>query len=240
MNVTTPNTLRALCFDVFGTVVDWRSTIIEEGQAINQEKGIAIDWEDFADQWRSFYQPSMEAVRSGRRAWANLDSLHRESLEVLLPKFGIDHWNEAEKHYMNAVWHRLKPWPDSVAGLSRLKQQYTIATISNGNVALLVDMAKHSGLPWDMILGAEVVRHYKPLPEAYLHSIDLLGLKPEECCMVAAHNSDLVHAANHGMQTAFVARSTEYGPNQKADLEPENTYNYVANSFTALAEMLGC
>ena len=230
--------IRALCFDVFGTVVDWRSSIIDEGQAINARRGLEVDWAEFADRWRGMYQPAMEEVRSGRRPWTILDQLHRESLDQLMPEFGLTDWSEEETDELNKVWHRLNPWPDAVEGLSRLKQQFIIATCSNGNVALIVDMAKRAGLPWDMVLGAEVTRHYKPQDEAYLESARMLGLRPEQVCMVAAHNSDLVAAARNGLRTAFVARPAEYGPHQDKDFEAENEYDFVAGDFIALAEQM--
>lgn len=232
--------LKALCFDVFGTVVDWRSSIIEEGKALNQQHGLEIDWADFADAWRSLYQPSMEEVRTGQRPWTILDQLHRESLEKLAPEFGITDWTEVQMDHLNRVWHRLTPWPDAVSGLTRLKQKYIVSTCSNGNVALIVNMAKHSGIPWDMVLGAEVTRHYKPQDEAYRESARLLGLEPAQCCMVAAHNNDLVAAERNGMQTAFVPRPTEYGPHQDKDFEAENKYTFIANDFNDLADQLGC
>jgi len=232
--------IQALCFDVFGTVVDWRSSIIEEGALINKQRGLNIDWAEFADAWRGLYQPSMEQVRTGNRPWTILDQLHRESLDTLAPIYGLSGWTEQELDHLNRVWHRLKPWPDAVNGLTRLKQKYTITTCSNGNVALIVNMAKHSGLPWDMVLGAEVTRHYKPQDEAYLESARLLGLEPEQCCMVAAHNSDLVTAGKNGMQTAFVARPTEYGPHQQKDFEAENEYSFIAEDFNQLATQMGC
>lgn len=232
--------VRALCFDVFGTVVDWRSSIIAEGEEINRQRGLSVDWAAFADDWRGLYQPAMEQVRSGQRPWTILDVLHRESLDQLMPKYGLAGWNESDIDHLNKIWHRLQPWADSVSGLGRLKQQYIITTVSNGNVALIVNMAKNAGIPWDMVLGAEVVRHYKPLPEAYLASVRMLGLTAEECCMVAAHNNDLVAAASHGMQTAFVARPTEYGPHQGKNLKAENDYTYVAGDFEELATQLNC
>lgn len=232
--------IRALLFDVFGTVVDWRSSIIAEGQMINVDKGLDIDWAAFADEWRSMYQPAMQAVRQGKRSWTILDTLHRESLNVLMKKFGINNWAEEEIDHLNRVWHRLKPWSDAVEGLNRLKQKFIVTACSNGNVALIVNMAKHSNLPWDMVLGAEATQHYKPQAEAYLESVRLLGLSPEQCCMVAAHNYDLVAAASHGLQAAFVARPTEYGPNQKGDLNAENDYQLVCRSFIDLADQLGC
>ena len=180
-------TPQALVFDVFGTVVDWRSSIIEEGKAT----GLAVDWPRFADEWRAGYAPSMDKVRRGEIPWANFDQLNRALLEDLLVKFHIEGLSEEEKDHWNRAWHRLKPWPDSVAGLTRLKKRYTIATLSNGNVSLLTNMAKHAGLPWDLILSAELARHYKPDREAYLTAVSLLGLKPEEVMMCAAHLGDL-------------------------------------------------
>jgi len=232
--------IRALLFDVFGTVVDWRSSVIAEGQQLNQHKELNIDWAEFVDAWRGLYQPSMDAVRTGKRPWTILDNLHRESLDQLMVKFGLVNWSEEETDHLNRVWHRLRPWPDAVAGLERLNTGFIISTCSNGNVALIVNMAKYSGLPWDMILGAEVTRHYKPQPQAYLESARLLGLAPEQCCMVAAHNSDLVAAASHGLKTAFVARPGEYGPSQTQDLAAEHDYTYVAENFLKLASAMGC
>jgi 2-haloacid dehalogenase len=234
------NQIQALCFDVFGTVVDWRGSIIEEGTRINRQRGLNIDWADFADAWRALYQPSMEQVRTGKRPWTILDQLHRESLEKLAPEYGLTEWTDHELDQLNRVWHRLKPWPDAVSGLTRLKKKYIISTCSNGNVALIVNMAKHSGLPWDMVLGAEVTRHYKPQNEAYLESARLLGLEPEQCCMVAAHNGDLVAAEKNGMQTAFVARPTEYGPHQNKDFKAEKDYTFVAEDFNELATQMEC
>ncbi len=230
--------IRALLFDVFGTVVDWRGSIVAEGNEFNRHKGTTVDWANFADRWRSMYQPAMEKVRTGARDWTILDTLHRESLEVLIAEFGLEYLNESECDHLNRVWHRLQPWPDSVEGLKRMKAGHIIATCSNGNVSLIVDMAKYSDLPWDMVLGAEVTRTYKPLPESYLCSARMLGLNPEECCMVAAHNSDLVAAGKLGFATAFVPRPTEYGPTQDFDLEAENPYSFVAEDFIDLAGQL--
>lgn len=232
--------VKALTFDVFGTVVDWRGSITEEGRRLGREKGVDADWVAFADAWRGKYQPSMTRVREGEVPWTNLDSLHRASLEELLQEFGIDGLDEAEKDHLNRAWHRLRPWPDSVEGLMRLKKRYVLATLSNGNIALLVNMAKRAGLPWDAVLGAEVARHYKPQPEAYLMTADFLGLAPNECALVAAHNGDLVAAAALGFRTAFVPRPTEYGPDQKADLKAEHDFDIVADSFVDLADKLDC
>lgn len=232
--------VKALTFDVFGTVVDWRSSIIEEGRALGRSKNIEADWVAFADAWRGRYQPSMSRVRDGEMPWTNLDNLHRASLDALLEEFGIAGLDEHEIDALNRAWHRLNPWPDSVAGLSRLKKKYILATLSNGNVALLVNMAKKAGLPWDAILGAEVTKHYKPQPECYLLSAQLLDLAPHECMLVAAHNGDLLAAGALGFRTAFVGRPTEYGPDQQADLQAEHPFDIVSESFTDLADKLGC
>ena len=232
--------VQALLFDVFGTVVDWRTSIIDELTRFGAEKGLKVDWATFTDDWRGLYQPAMEEVRSGRRAWTILDVLHRESLEQLLAKNGIAGLSDAEKDHINRVWHRLKPWPDVVAGLTRLKSRYIIGTLSNGNVGLLTRMAKNAGLPWDVVLGAETARAYKPLPAAYLASAALLNVEPRQVMLVAAHNGDLAAAAETGLRTAFVARPTEYGPHQKLDFKAERDWDVVTDSFTGLADAMGC
>lgn len=231
--------IEALLFDVFGTCVDWRGTIIEEGAAWNRERDTDIDWSALADAWRSRYQPSMERVRSGERRFTTLDVLHRESLLELAPRFGLDRLDEPELDRLNRIWHRLRPWEDTVTGLRRLKSRYIIGPLSNGNVALLVNMAKHAGLPWDVILGAEVAGHYKPLPQAYLEAVRLLDLTPERCMMVAAHNDDLSAARGCGLATAFVCRPLEHGPNQTTDLEAAADWDLVIDSFNELAQALG-
>jgi 2-haloacid dehalogenase len=238
--MTLERTVEALLFDVFGTVVDWRGSIIEQLTRFGADKGIAVDWTAFADDWRGLYQPSMEEVRCGGRPWTILDVLHRESLETLLVKYGITGLTEAEKEHVNRVWHRLKPWPDVHEGLRRLKARYIIGTLSNGNVGLLTRMAKHAGLPWDVVLGAETARAYKPLPQAYLGSAALLNLAPEKVMLVAAHNGDLAAAAGVGLRTAFVARPTEYGPRQSRDLKAETKWDVVTDSFTGVAAAMGC
>ncbi|MBI2358963.1 MAG: haloacid dehalogenase type II [Deltaproteobacteria bacterium] len=231
--------VKALTFDVFGTVVDWRSTIIEEFQAFGREKGIAANWEAFVDDWKSCYRPGMDAVREGRLPWTNVDGLYRKKLDALLGEYGISGLSEAEKTRLNRAWHRCKPWPDVVAGLTRLKTKYALSTLSNGDVACLVNMAKHGGLPWDCILCAEIFHHYKPDGEVYRGAIDLLGWEPEEIMMVAAHNYDLGTARSHGMRTAFVPRPLEYGPGQASDLKPEEDWDVVAGDFEELAAVLG-
>ena len=228
----------ALVFDVFGTVVDWRSTIIREGEELGREKSLDVDWAAFADAWRSRYAPSMDRVRSGEIPWTKLDDLHRASLEELIEEFGIDGLSGEERDDLNRVWHRLKPWPDAVEGLRRLKRRHLIAPLSNGNVALLVNLAKRGGLPWDLILSAELVRHYKPDPETYLIAPDLLGLHPEEVMMVAAHPSDLRAASESGLKTAYVSRPLEFGPGKEAD-PPDPNFDLVASDFIELDRRLG-
>ena len=233
------SSLKALAFDVFGTVVDWRGSVIREGEALGREKGLeGVDWPAFADAWRGRYAPSMDRVRNGEIPWKNLDALHRASLEELLDEFGIEGLTEEEKDHLNKAWHRLAPWPDSVEGLTRLKKTYTITTLSNGNVALLNDMAKGAGLPWDLILSAEIVRHYKPDGETYLMVPDLLGLRPEQTMLVAAHPSDLRAAREHGLRTAYVVRPDEWGPDWQPE-PPDPSFDINAGDFLELAEKLG-
>jgi 2-haloacid dehalogenase len=229
--------IEALCFDVFGTVVDWRSSIIDEGRALGRRLGIEADWEALADAWRGLYQPSMEEVRSGRIPWKPLDELHRESLDVLLERFGLD-LAEEDRVDFNRAWHRLRPWPEVVPALQDLAGRYTLATLSNANIELAADMAANAGLPWHHILGAEVARAYKPLPEAYLRSAAAIDLPPGRCMLVAAHNNDLRAARAVGFATAFVARPTEYGPGQTADLAADGPWDIVADDFAHLNRLL--
>ena len=231
-------TVKALAFDVFGTVVDWRSAVIRDGEELGREKDLHIDWAAFADEWRGRYAPSMDRVRRGERAWTNLDALHRNSLKELLEEFGIAGLTEEEKDYLNKVWHRLDPWPDSVPGLRRLKERYVITTLSNGNVALLTNMAKTAGLPWDLILSAELVRRYKPDPETYLMVPYLLDLRPDEVMLVAAHPSDLRHAQENGLRAAYVPRPQEWGPEGEAE-EPDPSFDLVAEDLVDIAGKLG-
>jgi 2-haloacid dehalogenase len=229
--------LEALVFDVFGTVVDWRSTIVREGEDLGQRKNLDVDWAAFADAWRSRYAPSMDRVRRGEIPWTKLDNLHRSSLQELLGEFGIEDLSEEDKDHFNRVWHRLDPWPDAVEGLTRVKESYVIAPLSNGNIALLVNMAKKAGLPWDLILSAELVHHYKPDPETYLMAPDLLGLSPEQVMMVAAHPDDLRAALKNGLRTAYVPRPLEFGPGRKTDL-PDPSFDLVASDFIELDRKL--
>lgn len=240
MSVSPLAGMKALGFDVFGTVVDWRASIIREGEALGRAKGLDVDWVAFTDAWRGLYQPALEKVRSGAMPWTRLDDLHRMSLDRLLEDFKIKGLSAAEIEHLNRVWHRLDPWPDSVPGLTRLRRKFVLATLSNGNIALMVNMAKRAGLPWDAVLGAEPARAYKPQPEAYLRTADFLGLRPEECMLVAAHNSDLAAAARVGFRTAFVRRPTEYGPTQTRDLRADQSWDVVSESMIDLADKLGC
>ena len=232
--------VQAVLFDVFGTVVDWRGSIIAELTAFGTSRGMTADWAQFTDDWRQLYQPSMDRVRTGARSWTILDVLHRESLDLLLAKYRITGLSEADKVHINTVWHRLKPWPDVITGLTRLKTRAIIGTLSNGNVGLLTRMAKNAGLPWDVILGAETAQAYKPMPQAYLRAAALLNLEPGQVMLVAAHNGDLAAAAVCGLRTAFVTRPVEYGPKQAIDLKPDQAWDIVADSFGGVADQMGC
>jgi len=230
--------LKAVTFDVFGTVVDWRSSIEREMNLLGDEKGFSIDGAEFASAWRSLYQPSMSKVRSGEVPFEPLDALHRKNLDTVLEQYNIDQLSGPEKAYLNRVWHRLDPWPDVIEGLVRLKGRYIIGTLSNGNVSLIVNMAKHSGLPWDVVLGAEIAGQYKPCAEVYLRSAEILDLEPGQCMLVAAHNADLLAASECGFRTAFVARPTEYGLDQTTDLSADHEFDVIATDFVDLARQL--
>ena len=231
--------VRALVFDVFGTVVDWRTSIIEECSKLGKARGIEADWGLFADAWRGKYGPFMNKVRNREIPWTNLDALHRMALDELLTESGIGNLSELEKAELNRAWHRLQPWPDSVPGLTRLKQHFVIATLSNGNVALLTNMAKNAGLPWDCILSAELAGAYKRDPQVYEMAANLLGLAPEQVMMVAAHQGDLLAAQRVGLRTAFVPRPLEHGPGHVPDLTPDPSFDLVVADLGELAsEML--
>src|SRR5471030_1764449 len=230
--------VKALTFDVFGTVVDWRGSITREGRRLGKELGIRADWAAFADAWRAGYQPAMQEVRSGKLPWTNIDGLHRRILDRILEESGLDMLSEAQKDHLNHTWHRLAPWPDAVRGLKRLKKGYLITTLSYGNVSLLTNMAKHAGLPWDCVLSAELFHHYKPDPEAYLGAAAMLGFEPDEVMMVAAHKDDLRAAQACGLATAFVRRPREKGPKVKIDVKPEADFDYNARDFVDLAQRM--
>ncbi|HTS30147.1 MAG TPA: haloacid dehalogenase type II [Bryobacteraceae bacterium] len=231
--------MKALVFDVFGTLVDWRGSIIAEGGAWGKAKGLTADWARFADRWRAGYAPAMAKVRTGELPWTKLDDLHRRILDELLDEFAITGLTGDEKEDWNRVWHRLTPWPDTVAGLTRMKKQFTIAPLSNGNVSLLTNMAKNAGMPWDLILSAELARHYKPDREVYWSAVELLSLQPEEVMMVAAHRSDLDAARGVGLRTGFIHRPNEHGPTRRADSAEPGDYDVVADGALDLALKLG-
>ena len=233
--------IKALIFDVFGTVVDWRTSLINDFTAWGKKRGINADWTALVDGWRAVYAASMDEVRKHpERGYVILDTLHRQSLEKLVEQLSISGLDDADLHYLTMGWHRLHPWPDSVAGLTRLKTKYIIGTLSNGNVALLTEMAKFAKLPWDVILSAELFEHYKPDAETYLGAARLLCLPAAQVMMVAAHNHDLKAAQKLGLKTAFVARPTEYGPLQKYDFEAKGDWDVVAKDFGELAARMGC
>lgn len=233
--------VKALVFDVFGTVVDWRTSLISDFTWWGQTRGIKADWTALVDGWRGMYVASMDEVRKHpERGYVILDVLHRRSLEKLVEQQSIKGLTDADLDYLTKGWHRLYPWPDSVAGLMRLKKKFVIAPLSNGNVALLTNMAKFAGLPWALVMSAELFEHYKPDPETYLGAARLLGLAPDEVMMVAAHNGDLKAAQSNGLKTAFVARPTEYGPLQKLDFEATGNWDIVAKDFPGIADRLEC
>jgi len=231
--------VKALVFDTFGTVVDWRTSVTREVEALAKRKGVTVDGAKFADAWRAGYAPSMNRVRSGELPWTKLDVLHRMILETIVGNFGLAGLSDAEKSALNRAWHRLTPWPDAVAGLTRLKKKFIVAPLSNGNISLMTELAKHAGLPWDCILGAELARHYKPDREVYQSAADFLDLKPAEVMMVAAHLPDLHAAKGVGLPTAFVPRPLENGPNGKADLTADSAVDLAAKDFNDLAGQLG-
>jgi 2-haloacid dehalogenase len=230
---------KAILFDVFGSVVDWRGSLIADLTAWGAERGVHADWVGLADAWRGAYAPSMDRVRRGELPWTNLDALQRQSLAGLGPAYGLpSDLPEADRIHILQAWRRLKPWPDAVPGLTRLKTRHIIAPLSNGNVALLVNMAKFADLPWDAVFATELFRHYKPDPETYLGAAALLGLAPGDVMMAAAHNYDLHAARALGLQTAFFPRPTEYGPHQKQDFAAESDWDVVAEDIEELARIL--
>lgn len=233
--------VKALVFDVFGTVVDWRTGVAREFATFLPAFG-RTDLDPFAlaDAWRNLYQPGMEECRSGRRPWTRLDVLHRESLEKVLAAHDIKGASEGDLDHLNRAWHRLDPWPDVILGLTRMKRKFFLAPLSNGNIALMANMAKRAMIPWDAILGAEPAQAYKPQPEAYLRTAEILAMKPEEVCLVAAHNGDLRAARKAGLATAFVPRPTEHGEGQTKDLGAEDPWDWVGTDFVDLAAKMGC
>jgi len=233
-----PSVPKALFFDVFGTLVDWRSSIAREAQGLLEPLGYAVDWANFADAWRAQYQPSLEEVRAGRRPFSKLDHLHRQNLEQILPRFAITGLTEATLQALTLAWHRLDAWPDVPAGLARLKRQFLIAPVSNGNISLMADLARHNAIVWDAILGAEIAHDYKPKPSVYLAAAAAFDLEPGACMMVAAHSNDLKAAAACGLLTAHVARRDEFGPG-RGEAAPKVPVDVVAQNLGDLATTLG-
>jgi 2-haloacid dehalogenase len=232
------HTIKALFFDVFGTLMDWRSSVAREAQASLEPLGLSLDWLAFAEAWRAEYHPSMEEVRSGRRPFCKLDILHRENLEKVLPRFGVSGLSEAVLGHLNLAWHRLDAWPDTAPGLVRLKRQFRIAPCSNGNISLMVDLARRNGLPWDTILGSEIAGDFKPQPRVYLAACEALDLAPAECMMCAAHSRDLAAAAKLGLRTAHIARPNELGPG-RGEAAPTVPVDFTTASVEDLAAKLG-
>jgi 2-haloacid dehalogenase len=230
----------AIVFDTFGSVVDWRGTLVAEMTALADKRGVAGDWEDVADAWRDGYHRMLDEVVAGTRGWNNLDVIHRELLDEAVRERGIIGFSEEDLNYINLGWHRLKPWPDSVRGIARLKKKYIVGSLSNGDVRLLVDMAKGAGLGWDVIFGSDIFQHFKPHPETYLGTARLLGVEPGQLMLASAHNGDLGNARKNGLMTAFFLRTTEYGPRQTIDLTAEQDWDVIADDIEDMATKLGC
>jgi 2-haloacid dehalogenase len=230
--------VKALFYDVFGTLVDWRTSIAREAEATLKPRGCALDWPAFADAWRGEYQGAMEEIRSGRLPFSRLDVLHRRNLELTLKRFDITGLNEDEKRELNFAWHRLDAWPDVPAGLARLKRKFLLAPVSNGNISLMVDLARRNNFPWDAILGAEIAHDFKPKPRVYLASAEAFDLQPDACMMVAAHSKDLAAAAALGLRTAHVARQNEYGPGL-GETAPTVPVDFAVSGLEELAKKLG-
>ncbi|WP_085034749.1 haloacid dehalogenase type II [Ensifer aridi] len=232
--------IKAIVFDTFGTVVDWRGSIISDLTFWGVEQGLNVDWADVVDRWRDRYNPQKARVRSGELPWTNLDELHFDALKSVFGEMGLPLLDEARMMHINKVWHRLNGWPDASRGLHRLKTKFIIGPLSNANVAILVNMAKHADLPWDNVFSCELFQHYKPDPETYLGVCKLLYLEPSAVMMCAAHNYDLAAARALGLRTAFIARPNEHGPGQTTDLKAEQDWDYVADDLEDLARRLGC
>ncbi len=235
---TAETDLRAIVFDTFGTIVDWRGSLINSLEAFGTERGLEVPWPKLVDRWRAAYHPNLERVRRGQLEWTILDELHRDALVELLPEFGVASLAESDVRFLTSCWHRLSPWPDAIEGLTRLRRKYVIGPLSNGNLALLVNLAKYAQLPWDVIFGSDLFHHYKPDPETYLGVCGYLGLRPPQVMMAAAHNYDLAAARNLGLRTAFIPRPTEHGAGQTTDLTPEQVWDVTATDLVELAVKL--
>lgn len=231
--------IEALVFDVFGTVVDWRTSLIRQLEQFGREHHLSADWAALADDWRAEYEPSMNKVREGERPWTSLERLHRESLDSVLPRHSLDAATEEQRRRIVLFWHFLDPWPDTLAGLERLHGKYLLSALSNGGVRLLADMARYARLPWDVIFSSDLFHRYKPDFAVYGGAAELLDTNPANIMLVAAHNYDLAAARKHGFRTAFVGRPTEYGPRQSRDFEAESDWEYIAADFVELAAKLG-
>ena len=227
--------MKALFFDVFGTLVDWRTGVAREAKATLEPLGTALDWLAFAVAWRAEYQPAMEEVRSGKVAFVRLDVIHRRMLERIVPRFGLEAVAEEARRELVLAWHRLDAWPDVAPGLARLRGKFLLAPVSNGNISLMVDLARRNAFPWDAILGAEIAGDYKPKPRVYLAAAEALALDPAECTMVAAHSYDLAAAAACGLATAHVARPDEYGPGT-GEAAPKVPVDVAVRSLMDLAD----
>lgn len=230
--------IKALFFDVFGTLVDWRTSIAREAKALLEPKGFALDWLAFADAWRGEYQGAMDEVRSGQTAFRKLDVLHRRNLEIVLPRFHVEGLTESDRHNLNFAWHRLDAWPDVPRGLVRLKRRFWLAPVSNGNISLMIDLARRNDFPWDAILGAEIAGDYKPKPRVYLAAAEAFDLSPTECMMVAAHTSYLMAAAKLGLRTGHIARPNEHGPG-RGEAAPREPVDIAASGLEDFADKLG-
>lgn len=229
---------KALFFDVFGTLVDWRTSIAREAQEVLSPLGHSVDWLAFADAWRGEYQPAMDEIRSGRLPFSKLDVLHRRNLERILPRFKVSGLPEDTMRRLNQAWHRLDAWPDSAPGLARLKRKCMIAPVSNGNISLMVALARRNSFPWDAILGSEIAGDFKPKPRVYLAACEALDLAPGECMMVAAHSSDLASAAKNGLRTGHIARPNEHGLG-KGEVAPSVPVDVAGANLEDLAGKLG-
>ena len=233
--------IKAVLFDTFGTIVDWRSSIAREGTNVATQKGVAdFDGDGFARAWRAGYRPGMARVTAGERSWISIDVIHRERLDEILPQFGLPMLDKAERDHLNRAWHRLTPWPDSVPGLKRIKSKFLISPLSNGSVVLLSTMAKRAGIPWDFIFSSDMHRAFKRNPAVYQNAIRLLGMGPDEIMLTAAHNNDLEAARKEGMRTAYINRPTEYGIDQTVDFEASSDWDIIANTVEGVADGLNC
>lgn len=235
------NTVKAIVFDTFGTITDWRSSVALEAEKVAKIKGLKeFDGDAFARAWRAGYRPGMMPVISGEREWTPIDVIHRERLEQILPQFSLDMLDDAERDHLNRAWHRINPWPDSIPGLLRLKKKFFIAPLSNGSLALLAGMAKRAGIPWDFVFSSDMHKAYKRDPKVYQNAIALLGFKPGEVMMGAAHNDDLDAARTQGMRTAYINRPTEYGVDQSKDFEATSDWDIITDSTEGVADAMGC